>query len=171
MRIHFDTERLYFRNMTEADAGNVLRMNADPQVLQYIHERPLTDEADALQILRDIIFPQYEIGLGRWAVIRKSDDAYLGWCGLKQRPELASPDLGYRFFPAYWGQGYGLEAAQATLDHGFDKLSLPAISAAAHVDNIASNAILRKIGMIYIQDDVIDGDPVHLYLAENPNNC
>ena len=55
--------------------------------------------------------PQYEHNLGRWAMHQKTDDAFVGWCGLKFRPELDEIDLGYRLHPNYRGRGYASEAA------------------------------------------------------------
>ncbi len=42
----------------------------------------------------------------------------MGWAGLKMMTEPVNEqrnfyDLGYRFMPRYWGQGYGYEAARA----------------------------------------------------------
>lgn len=45
------------------------------------------------------------------------------------------------------GKGIGTETAIASLDYGFEKLDLPKICAAADIDNVGSNKILRKIGL------------------------
>jgi ribosomal-protein-alanine N-acetyltransferase len=54
--------------------------------------------------------------------------------------------LGYRLIQKYWGKGYASESAKAALDYGFSALHLNEIFAAAHVDNLASNRILTKLG-------------------------
>jgi len=168
MHIIFQTPRLTLRRFTEADAPLILGLNSDPDVLKYLHERPLKDEADALKILRDVIFPQYENNLGRWAMHITDTGRFIGWCGLKYRPELDETDLGYRLDKTAWGKGYATEAAQATLYHGFDILNLPVITGRAHIENVASLAVLEKIGMQFLKEEVVDECPVKTYIAKNP---
>ena len=165
--IVLETSRLLLRRFTEADAPLVYRLNSDPEVLQYLHEPLLTDEAHAQKIIREIILPQYRQQLGRWAVHTKEDGEFIGWCGLKYRPELDEIDLGYRFRKASWGKGYATESSGRVLEFGFHELRLPAITGRAHVENIASIKVLEKIGMQYVKDEVVDDCPVKTYIAHN----
>ena len=98
------------------------------------------------------------------------DDEFIGWCGLKYRPELKETDLGYRLKKTAWGLGYAKEAASASLQFGFQNLQLHIITGRAHIDNTASLAILQKIGMQYIRDEIVDNCPVKTYEAVNPNS-
>jgi [ribosomal protein S5]-alanine N-acetyltransferase len=162
--IIFETPRLILRRITAADAPLIYALNSSPGVLQYLHERELTNEADARQIITDIILPQYTLyNLGRWAMQLKQGNTFIGWCGLKYRPELEETDLGYRLMQQYWGQGYATEAAAHTLQYGFEALNLQTITGRAHIDNIASWKVLEKIGMHYIKDEIVDDCPVKTY--------
>lgn len=163
MHIIFKTPRLTLRHFTEADAPLVLALNSDPEVLKYLHERTLKDEEDAAKIIRDIILPQYADNLGRWAIHINDSNEFIGWCGLKYRPELDEIDLGYRLFKSAWGKGYATEAAKATLEYGLDQLKLPVITGRAHIENIASLKVLEKIGMQYIKDEIVDECPVKTF--------
>jgi len=169
MHLVFETSRLILRRFTEADAPLIFTLNSDPEVLKYLHEPRLESEAHALQIIRDIILPQYENNLGRWAIHIKDSNEFIGWCGLKYRPEYDEIDLGYRLMQKAWGYGYATEAARHTLDHGFSYLALPVISACAHIENQASQHVLEKIGMIYKGNAVIDNCPVKTYTKTNPS--
>jgi len=166
--IILETPRLLLRRFTEADAPLVYQLNSDPEVLQYLHEPLLEDEAHARKIIKEIILPQYRHQLGRWATHRKEDGAFIGWCGLKYRPELDEIDLGYRFSKSYWGKGYATESARHVLEFGFHELRLPTITGRAHVENLASLKVLENIGMRYVQDEVVDDCPVKTYFADNP---
>jgi RimJ/RimL family protein N-acetyltransferase len=160
-----ETPRLILRRFTEADAPVVLELNSDPQVLKYLHEPQLKDEAHAIEILRNIIFPQYKYNLGRWAVIVKDTDEFIGWCGLKYILETHKIDLGYRFKPSAWGKGYATEAARHTLQYGLDVLKLPEITASAHVENIGSVKVLENIGMQFTGEGIVDECPVKMFVA------
>lgn len=164
-----ETERLYLRRFTIEDAELVLLLNSNVEVLKYLDEPPLQDIPHAEKILNDMIFPQYKLGLGRWAVFIKESDTFIGWCGLKYRPELDEIDLGYRYIPQYWGKGYAYEAAKAALDYGFTGLKLKTIIGRAHVDNTASLHILQKLNMQYLGEEFIDDCPVKVFSIQSPN--
>lgn len=163
MHIILDTKHLYLRRFTGADALLIRELNSFPEVVKYVHEPVMTDLAKAEDVLLNVILPQYERNLGRWAMHQKADDAFVGWCGLKYRPELDEIDLGYRLHPSYWGKGYASEAALATLTYGHEQLGLSKITGRAHVENIASLKILRKIGMQFRCLETVDDCPVETY--------
>ena len=51
----------------------------------------------------------------------------------------------------FWHKGIATETAIISLDYAFTKLNLKEIYAAASIDNLASNKILQKIGMNFIE--------------------
>lgn len=161
MMIIVETERLYFRQITESDAALILQLNSQPEVLQYLHEPMVTSVEHAKEIINSIILPQYSIGLGRWAVFTKQHDEFIGWCGLKNMEGVI--ELGYRLLPAHCGRGYATEAAGATLLHAHQQLGLEKIVASVHIHNIASQRVLSKIGMRYIGTGEEDGIAIKTY--------
>ncbi len=165
MQIIFETTRLLLRRFTLNDTGLLLELNSDPEVLKYLHEPPVTDHDHARQVLSNIILPQYENNLGRWAIHVKDDMRFVGWCGLKYRPEIDETDLGYRFMKKEWGKGFATEAARQTIEHGLQHLHLDVITGRAHIENTASLHVLEKIGMKYIKDEIVDDCPVKTYIA------
>ncbi len=163
MQIIFETPRLKLGQFTDADAPLILQLNSDPEIVKYVHEPVLSTEEQAKKIIIEIILPQYKNNLGRWATYTKSNNEFIGWCGLKYRPELDEIDLGYRFKKSAWGKGYATEAAKHTLDHSFNKLDLKLITGRAHIENIASIKVLEKIGMHFISEGIVDNCPVKTY--------
>ena len=167
MHIILQTPHLILRPFTEADAPLIFALNSDSEVVKYLHEPVLQNEEQAAKILLDIILPQYKNNLGRWAIHTKHNMDFIGWCGLKYRPELDEIDLGYRLMQKAWGNGFATEAAQHTLDHGFKILHLKLITGRAHVENIASIKVLEKIGMNFIGEGIVDDCPVRTYTKSN----
>ena len=90
---------------------------------------------------------------GRWACIDKSNNEYLGWCGLKLN-EQDMVDIGFRFFRKYWGKGYATESAKACLEYGFEELEIKEIIGRVAKDNIASIRVLEKLKMEYWKEDL-----------------
>ena len=169
MHIIFETPRLILRRFTEADAPLILQLNSDPEIIKYVHERVLHTEEEARVIITNIILPQYEKKLGRWAMFSKADNEFIGWCGLKHLPEKGEIDLGYRLNKKCWGKGYATEAAAHTLEYGFNVLQIPLITGKAHVENAASLKILEKVGMKFIREEVEDECPIKVFTIENPH--
>ena len=169
MHIIFQTPRLILRQFTETDAPLILGLNSDPEIVKYVHEPTLKTVEEAEKILTGIILPQYKNNLGRWAIHTKDNMDFIGWCGLKYRPELDEIDLGYRLLQKAWGKGFATEAAQYSLDHGFNKLDLKLITGRSHIENLASIKVLEKIGMDFIGEAIVDDCPVRTYTKANPN--
>jgi len=81
MHVVFETPRLVLRQFSNDDSSLILKLNRDPQVLKNLHEPVLTTEEQANKIITDIILPQYQNNLGRWAIHTKIDMEFnwLGW--------------------------------------------------------------------------------------------
>ena len=168
MNIIIETERLLLRTFTVDDAPLIYELNLDPDITRYTGD-PIQDIQHAQQVLEQIILPQYALyNHGRWAVHVKTELTFIGWCGLKTRPERNEIDLGYRFLKTAWGKGYATEAAFACLKYGFEKLNLQRIVGRAMPQNLASIRVLEKCGMQYVGDEVVDGHPAKTYEAVNP---
>ncbi len=168
MNVILETERLLLRTFTTEDARLIYELNRDPDVTRFTGD-PITDIAHARQVLEQVILPQYVLyNHGRWAVHAKPALEFIGWCGLKNRPERNEIDLGYRFIKSTWGKGYATEAAFACIKYGFEKLGLKRIVGRAMPGNIASLKVLEKCGMTYIGEDMVDDHPAKTYEILNP---
>jgi ribosomal-protein-alanine N-acetyltransferase len=149
------TARLLLRPLSLADASGMLALDQNPAVHRYLggigRPRPAS-LADSKATIRFIQAQDAANGIGRWAVTLRANGEFIGWAGLKL---VAGPvngqrdfyDIGYRFIPRYWGQGYGHEAALAWLRQGFDALKVARICAYADLANAGSRRILTKIGL------------------------
>lgn len=150
-----ESARLLLRPLRASDAPGMFALDSDPAVHRYlsgIGGAGAASLADSAATIRYVQAQYAAAGIGRWAVLLRATGEFMGWAGLKL---VAGPvngqhdfyELGYRFIPRYWGQGYGYEAAQAWLNCGFDILALPRICAYADVRNAGSRRILEKIGL------------------------
>lgn len=170
------TEHLLLRPLQLADAPSMYELDCDPLVHRYLGgiggPRPST-LADSEATIRFIQAQYAANGIGRWAVALRTTGEFMGWAGLKL---VAGPvngqrdfyDLGYRFIPRYWGQGYGYEAARAWLRAGFDTLKVARICAYADVANAGSRRILAKIGLQQGATFVESRTECVWYEAKNP---
>ena len=113
--------------------------------------------------LNNIELDEYEKnGFGRWAVIKKASESFIGWCGLKLN-EQNLIDIGFRFFRREWNKGYATEAAKACLEYGFKELNLKEIIGRVAQENNGSIKVLEKLSMEYWKNDSCKGIENSLY--------
>lgn len=168
MKIHIETERLLMRDLTSEDAPNMFVMDSDAEVHAFLGNKPVATIAETREIIKTIQKQYSENGIGRWAVVEKERGEFVGWSGFKLITDVINErtgyyDLGYRFIKKHWGKGYASESAIAALNHGFKKLGYQEIVGIADVAHTASNAILKKIGLIKRNEFIYDGTLHNFY--------
>ena len=177
MKIHIETDRLLMRDLMDEDAQGMFEMDSDPEVHTYLGRKPIATLEEAKNAI-DYIKSQYiENGIGRWAVVEKESGEFIGWSGFKLITDVVNErtgyyDLGYRFMKKHWGKGYASETAMASLNHGFTELHFKEIAGIADVDHTASNAILKKVGLIKRNEFMYDETLHNFYsLTKEEFNC
>lgn len=162
MKHSIETERLFLRKLTIDDAQSFYELNLDPNVIKYTGNVPFLNVEEAKCFLKH--YKDYhENGFGRWAVIDKKNNEFLGWCGLKYNHKTMDTDIGFRFFEKYWNSGFATESARACLDYGFEKLNRQKIIGRAMAANTASIKVLEKIGLSFEKNFDFDGHPGVIY--------
>ena len=159
-----ETERLYLRQFKLDDAASLYKLNANPKVIRYTGDKPFANADEAKHFLEN--YHDYALyNCGRWGVITKNGNEFIGWCGLKYDAAKGETDIGFRLFEECWGNGYATESAAACLHYGFHNLKLQSVVGRAMVRNVASIAVLQKIGMRFYKMYDFDGDDGVVYKA------
>lgn len=151
MSLFLETERLYLRPFIEQDAIHLFDLNNDKEVMRYTGDVPFDsiDEARnfAVNYSTDPAGQIQLHGMGRLAVIRKEDEAFLGWNGLKNHTQKGFVDIGYRFIKKYWGKGYATESGIEIVKHAFEHHKLDLLVAQVHELNYGSQIVAQKLSM------------------------
>ncbi|PRY61334.1 RimJ/RimL family protein N-acetyltransferase [Knoellia remsis] len=148
------TERLRLRRWRDSDLEPYAAMNADPEVMRYF-PAPLTRaESDAMVGRLEAGFDEH--GYGLWAVERRDCGAFVGFTGLGTLP-AGSPcpggvEVGWRLARSAWGVGFATEAARASLADGIRRIGMPEVWSWSVASNIASIAVMRRLGMTHRWD-------------------
>lgn len=168
MKKILETNRLLLREFEITDAQNFYELNLNPNVIKYTGNSAFKDIDEAKTFLEN--YSDYQKNsFGRWTVINKSTQEFLGWCGLKYDENLDETDIGFRFFEHFWNQGFATESAKACIGYGLEKLNLKTIVGRAMKENMASIKVLKKIGLQYERDFNFDGQKGVIYSIENKN--
>ncbi len=144
------TERLTLRNWQDTDRAPFAAMGRDPAVMAQLGPLLTRTEADAR--IDSLCTMQASHGHTFWAIERREDAKFLGFCGLKIAPESIpgienAIEIGWRLRSDAWGQGYAREAAQASLEWGWANLSITRIIAITTPANTASWGLMLRLGM------------------------
>lgn len=162
MKTFAETERLILREILPTDINGLFELDSDPEVHKYLGNKPVTDKSQTVDAINFIRQQYIDNGIGRWAIIEKETNNFIGWTGLKLEKIKTNNhtnyyDLGYRIIRKYWGKGFATESAISSLQYGFDILDINEIFAAADCENIGSNKILNKIGLNFIETFYLEG--------------
>jgi RimJ/RimL family protein N-acetyltransferase len=144
------TERLIIRSWRESDRDDYLATCNNEIVTAHLGGPASVEDIDAA--LARIVKSQHENGFCYWAVERKRDGAFLGYCGLKRTNLADSPveneiEIGWRLRDDVWGQGYASEAATAVLGWAWTHLSVDRIVSFTTPANRGSWGVMQRIGM------------------------
>lgn len=168
-----ETPRLILREWHEEDNAPFHAMSADPHVMATLG--PLMSRAESDALIEKVKKRQADHGHTVWALERKEDRLFLGWCGIIVAPEElpigGKLEVGWRLAHAAWGQGYAREAAQASLDWGFQTLGTEEIWAITAVINNRSWGLMERLGMVRQHDmdfdhpNVTDDSPLKRHVT------
>lgn len=161
----FETIRLKLRPTSEEDADFIYKLFNTPDWIKYIGDRKIHGTTEARSYIQVKMMPQLKrLGFGNYTVIRKSDGAKIGSCGLYDREGLTNIDIGFAFLPEYGKQGYAYEAAFKLKEMAFQQFNLNNLIAITRKENKSSQKLLRKLGFYQTGTVVLPAETVELVL-------
>lgn len=142
-----ETERLYMRELTQADYKALCEILQDEETM-YAYEGAFSFE-EVQEWLDRQISRYKKWGFGLWAVILKETDKLIGQCGLTMQPWKNGEvlEIGYLFNRAYWHNGYATEAAKACKEYAFEILDVDEVCSIIRDTNTASQNVALRNGM------------------------
>jgi RimJ/RimL family protein N-acetyltransferase len=146
------TKRLWLRTWDSADLELACSLWGDSAVMAFLGGALSREKIQ--EKLEAEITCQEKNGVQYWPVFEKQTDEFVGCCGL--RPWAYSPpagyELGFHLVESKWGRGYGFEAAQGVVSHGFDTLQMGMLRTGHHPENGKSKKILLSLGFRFVDE-------------------
>jgi ribosomal-protein-alanine N-acetyltransferase len=147
------TPRLTLRPLRADDVPALYAILSEPQIMQYF-PNPSNPDLPRVERLVARQIEQWETyGRTFWAMEWRADGALIGWCGLQHLSDTDETEVGYLLARPFWGQGIATEGARRSVAYGFEELQLHEIIGITHPDNIASQNVLRKAGLVFTRRD------------------
>jgi RimJ/RimL family protein N-acetyltransferase len=146
-----ETPRLLLRGWQDGDLDGFAAVNAQPEVMRYIHDGRTLDRAATAERMATYRRHWAEHGFGLYVVEIKESGELAGFTGLAVPaflPEIMpAVEIGWRLGRAHWGQGLATEAARAVVAHTRSELALRRLVSIHVVGNEASARVMVKLGM------------------------
>ena len=124
---------------------DVYKNSQDEDNKKFVPDEVFESEEEAREVIKSII-KSYDSKAGPfiYAVIRKSDNANIGYIQLVQIEE--GWEIGYHIAKVYTGNGYATEAVNLYVEYLKKNTDIKEIYGVALADNFASRRVLEKCG-------------------------
>jgi RimJ/RimL family protein N-acetyltransferase len=144
-----ETARLTIRALRPDDGADIHAIYADPDVSRYLYTEPMDADASRRYAAEraDPVVTTDGDGVNLAGELRATHRVVATFYLHLASAAHSQGEIGYVVSPAYAGQGLATEGARAMLAIGFDRWGLHRMVGRCDARNLASAAVLRRIGM------------------------
>lgn len=164
MQTNYQTGRLFLRTLTAADTAFIFELVNSAGWLKFIGDRKVHSMDDASAYIKKI---QSNETVNYRVVTLQGTDTAIGIITFIKRNYLEHHDIGFAFLPAYAGQGYAFEAANAVLTGLLKSKEHSTILATTLAENNSSKRLLKKLGFVFSKEIIHEQDTLQLYAINN----
>jgi ribosomal-protein-alanine N-acetyltransferase len=146
-----ETDRLYIRPFIDEDWEPFFSFMRDEKATQYLSFISEQKTYKGSEELFNMIIERYgkENQIFVLAVVRKSDDQFVGAIGLIPVEGSSDAEVFYILLPKYWGRGYATEATHRLFAYVYSESDVQRIVASIFPTNKASERVAERVGMVY----------------------
>lgn len=152
-----ETARLVLRPLSTDDLDALAPLHAQDSFWRYPFGRGWSRDETAAFLERTAARDD-DHGVAVAAVVVRDTGALAGWAGLSVPeflPEiLPAIEVGWRLGEQFRGRGYATEAGAEWVRYGFEVLGLDEIVSIYEPDNVASRAVMDRLGFVPERDTV-----------------
>lgn len=159
----FTTRRLFAERLRPDHLPEIRRMHQDPRVMASLGG--VRDDDESLSYLERNLEHWDRFGFGLWIVKTAERDAVVGRACVRHLDVAgtAEVEIGYAFYPEWWGRGLATEVADRCVAIGRDDLGLESLVAVTRPTNQASRRVMQKVGMAYEREVVLEAEKHVMY--------
>ena len=154
------TNRIGFSKWLQMDINLAKSLWGDSKISKYICAKGIFSMDDVMNRLHTEIRNESAYQVQYWPIFELATGDLIGCCGLRPHG-MREYEIGFHLRPAFWGQGYAAEAANAVIEYAFTVLKADTLFAGHNPANSKSRKLLNKLGLVYIGDEFYE--PTGLY--------
>lgn len=157
--IILETPRLRLVMWNKEDAGLVQALHSSIDTTRYLPGTAPWTRQKAEERLQNWLDECRRDGVTKYKLLRREDGAFVGRAGFSLLDRNGQYELGYSICREVWGNGYATETAGALARWFFEQDFSDRFIAFTHPDNVASQRVLTKTGMLpcapILMDDIL----------------
>jgi len=138
-----ETNRLFIKSTKKSDADFCVDLWQDDEIGKYFATPPKEKAADLYTTWKDEV--EIYDGCHYFVAVSKESGKYIGTCSTVPNEESNIWDIGYAIHKNYWHQSYATEMLKGLIEFSYNN-GARKITASVAVQNLGSNALLRKLG-------------------------
>ena len=143
------TDRLILRKYKKKDAHDIFDYASDPAVPIYMSWGVHKNIEHTQDFMKRFINEKYLENIPEWAIEHKESGKMIGGIGIVEINETDNRvEVGYVLNQKFWGRGIMSEALNEVLRYCFIELKVNRVEAIVRLENLASNKVLEKVGMV-----------------------
>jgi RimJ/RimL family protein N-acetyltransferase len=143
----FETPRLTCRRLNSEDLAAMLEVYGDVDAMRYVGDGSVLTEEEAKKWIEVTENNYHKRGYGMFAVLEKSTQKVIGFCGIVHPGNQIEPEVKYAFLRTHWGEGFATEAIAELIVYGERVHGLKHMIATVAPEHLVSQKVLGKVGM------------------------
>lgn len=171
------TDRWILREFTMDDMDGLVDLYDQPGVAYRIvngyqvpgYIEPLLPREEEEEYQRCYIENMYGFyGYGMWIVTEIRSPHIIGRAGLENREyeDGVELEMGYVIDPRWQRRGIAYEVCSTIMEYARENTDFPRLNALTEADNVASIALLEKLGFTYLEDTDVSGNMTRRYVFQ-----
>ncbi len=163
------TERLSLHQYTKDDFHYFAPLLMNEVVMRYITERALSLEETQERFQKAVVFNKEEADIGFYYVLRKTDNAFIGFAKLVpfgEEENKKEGEVGYALAEEHWGNKHATEITARLVELAQELKQFDRLIGIVDPKHEASIRVLTKNGLTWYEDGEIDGLPAAYYKLE-----
>lgn len=171
------TDRWILREFTMDDMDGLVELYDQPGVAYRIvngyqvpgYIEPLLPREEEEEYQRCYIENMYGFyGYGMWIVTEIRSPHIVGRAGLENREyeDGVELEMGYVIDPRWQRRGIAYEVCSTIMEYARENTDFPRLNALTEADNVASIALLEKLGFTYLEDTDVSGSRTRRYVYD-----
>ena len=159
----FETDRLYVAKWRKENLNALYDLFNDAGIKKFIAPKLTIEETEHIFETQLLDYEKKGV-FGRYFIVEKSTDNYIGLLLLKDVNRECSVEIGYSLIKEEWKKGYATEVVNETVSWLFNQEGYTKICAITELDNIDSQNVLIKAGFKRQKDILDEGSMMSYFL-------
>lgn len=161
-----ETTRLSLAPLAAADGDAFHALMIDTDVRRYLCDGQIMPREWADGVIARSVADFAAHGWGLFGIRLNTGPKLIGVVGFNEFWEPPELQILWALHPDHWGRGLATEASRAVITDAFERLGFARVMAATDPPNVASIAVMRRLGLGLVEQALRNGKPALIYAID-----